>query len=150
MAPDAVLTAGHADDDVVAHDERRVGDAVPEGRVGDFLVPEHFAGLGVERDEVGVEGAHVDVGPAVDRDPAVVGAAAEDRGAELVAVAPELLVRSSGRTPSPCCTGVVTYMTPFWTIGVFSKEPRRSMPVWNIFRTVSRATLPALICLSVE
>jgi hypothetical protein len=41
-------------------------------------------------------------------------------------------------------------MTPFCTIGVFSKEPSRLMPVWKIFRGTSWATLPVLICLSVE
>ena len=93
VAPDAVLAAGDAHDDVVAHDQGRVGDAVPEGRVGHFLVPEDFAGLGVERYQVGVEGPHVDVGPSVNRDATVVRAAAEDRGPQLVGVAPELLVR---------------------------------------------------------
>ena len=72
MAADAVLAARDSDDHVVADDERGVGDAVAEGGIGHFLVPEDLAGLGVERHEVGVERAHVDVGAAVDANAAIV------------------------------------------------------------------------------
>jgi hypothetical protein len=46
--------------------------------------------------------------------------------------------------------GVVTYITPFWTIGVFSKEPSREMPVWKIFRTVNCDTFAGVMLFRVE
>ncbi len=90
VAADAVLTTRHADDDVVVDDQRRVRDAVAVRRVGDLDVPYNFARRRVQCDQTGVEGSHVHV-RAVDGDTAIVRAAAVDRGAELVLVAPELL-----------------------------------------------------------
>ena len=90
VAADAVLTARHADDHVVVDHQRRVRDAVAVGRVGDLDVPDDFARRRVEGDKTGVEGSHVHV-RAVDGDAAIVRAAAVDRGAELVLVAPQLL-----------------------------------------------------------
>ena len=69
-----------------------MGDAVPEGRVRDFLVPHDLAVLGVERDQVGIQRAHVEMGAAVDGEPAIVRPATEDRGAQLVLVPPDLLL----------------------------------------------------------
>ena len=46
--------------------------------------------------------------------------------------------------------GVVTYMTPLLTIGVFSKEPSLAMPVWKIIRGIRPDTFLAVICLSGE
>jgi hypothetical protein len=46
--------------------------------------------------------------------------------------------------------GVVTYMTPFWTIGVFSNEPSLEIPVWKIFRGTSWDTLAGVMSFKVE
>ena len=91
-APDAVFAPGDADDHVVADDEGSVGDAVPEGGIGDFLVPHDLAVFGAERDQVGIQRSHVQMGAAVNGHAAIVGAAAEDGGAQLVLVPPELLL----------------------------------------------------------
>ena len=93
VAADAVFAAGHSDDDVIADDERRVGDAVAIGGIGDFLVPENLAGLGIESDQVRVKGAHIEVGAAVNGHASIVRTATENRGAQLMLVAPEFLLR---------------------------------------------------------
>ncbi len=60
-------------------------------RIGDFLAPFHGAGLGVEGDQLGVEGREIDV-VAVGGDAAIVRAAAIGRDRpHLVRVGPELL-----------------------------------------------------------
>src|SRR5919107_2849219 len=46
--------------------------------------------------------------------------------------------------------GVVTYILPCDTIGVFSNEPSLEMPVWNIIRGISCPTFGVLIVLRVE
>jgi hypothetical protein len=92
VAPDSIFAAGNADDDIVADDEWRVGNAVARGGVGHFLVPQHLPVFRVERYQVGIEGPHVDVGSAVQSDAPIVRPAAIDRGAQLVLVPPELLV----------------------------------------------------------
>ena len=46
--------------------------------------------------------------------------------------------------------GVVTYMTPLVTIGVFSNEPSLVIPVWKIMRGMSWETFEALMVLRVE
>jgi len=90
MSTDPVLTARDADDHVVADDERGGAEAVAVGRVRDLDVPGYFSAHPIERDQMGVQGAHVDV-RAMDGHATIVGATAEDRGAELVLVAPDLL-----------------------------------------------------------
>ena len=46
--------------------------------------------------------------------------------------------------------GLVTYIVPSTTIGVFSNEPSLAVPVWNIMRGTRRLTLPVLIWVSVD
>src|SRR3954470_19691515 len=41
--------------------------------------------------------------------------------------------------------GVVTYMTPLLTSGVFSNEPSLAMPVWKTIRGTSRVTFAVVI-----
>jgi hypothetical protein len=91
MASDAVLATRHADDDVVVDHQRRVRDAVAVRRIGHLDIPYDFARRAIQGDQTGVEGSHVHV-RAVHTDAAIVRAAAVDRGAELVLVAPDLLV----------------------------------------------------------
>src|SRR5882724_6523909 len=46
--------------------------------------------------------------------------------------------------------GVVTYMMPLETIGVFSNDPSLAIPVWKIIRGTSCDTLAVEIVLSRE
>ena len=46
--------------------------------------------------------------------------------------------------------GVVTYMTPPVTRGVFSNEPSLEMPVWKILRGTSCDTLAGVMSFKVE
>ena len=46
--------------------------------------------------------------------------------------------------------GVVTYIMPAVTIGVFSNDPSLVIPVWKIIRSTSLDTLLVVIVLSVE
>ncbi len=84
-----VLGAAHADDHLVLDHERGEGDGVGQLRVGDGDVPDGLAVLRIDRDEVGVQRAHVQH-VAVNGDAAVVGAAAHPLvGRVRVAVLPE-------------------------------------------------------------
>ena len=69
-----------------------MGDAVTEGGIGDFLVPQDLAVLGVEGDQVGIQRSHVHMGAAVYGHPAIVRAATGDGAAQLVLVPPHLLL----------------------------------------------------------
>ena len=90
-AADAVLAAVGADQDLAVDGGRRHRLAVAELGIGDLGLPQQAAGLGVERDQLGIERRHVDL-VAVDGDAAVVGAAAIGRDrAHLVLVVPVLL-----------------------------------------------------------
>src|SRR5262249_710957 len=75
-AADAVLAAGHADDDLVLHDERRAGEAVALVGLCGRGVPSYPPGLRVERDDVGVERSHEEP-IAQSREAAVLRTAAE-------------------------------------------------------------------------
>src|SRR5215207_8988573 len=46
--------------------------------------------------------------------------------------------------------GVVTYILPSMTIGVFSNEPSLLVPVWNIILGTRRLTFAVVICASVD
>src|SRR3954452_24540408 len=46
--------------------------------------------------------------------------------------------------------GVVTYILPSITIGVFSNEPSLLVPVWNIILGTRRFTFVVVICVSVD
>jgi hypothetical protein len=46
--------------------------------------------------------------------------------------------------------GVVTYITPLLTMGVFSNEPSRAIPVWKTIRGTSLETFAVVIDFSVE
>ena len=87
---DAVLAAVGADEDFAVDGGRRHRLAVALLGIADLLRPDLAAGLGVERDQLGVEGANVDL-VLIDGDAAVVRAAA-DGGyrAELGLVMPNL------------------------------------------------------------
>ncbi len=90
-AANAVLAAVGADQHLAVDDRRRHRFRVALFRIGDLRFPQQLAGLGVERDELGVDRAHEQLA-AFDRDAAVVVAAADrDDRAELVLVVPEFL-----------------------------------------------------------
>ncbi len=90
-AADAVLAAVGADQHLAVDGDRRHRLRVAGFRVGDLRRPQHLAGLGVEREQLGVERSHVEP-VAHDGDAAVVRAAAEGRDrTHLVLVVPELL-----------------------------------------------------------
>src|SRR4029434_7898782 len=55
----AAIPARHADDDLVLEDERRVRDRVLVPGAGGLDVPEDPAGLGVDREQVRVDGPEV-------------------------------------------------------------------------------------------
>src|SRR5262249_3123859 len=74
-AADAVFAAVGADQDFALHGGRRHGLAVAELGVGDIGLPELVAGLGVERDQLGVERRQIDL-VLVHRDAAIVRTAA--------------------------------------------------------------------------
>ena len=57
-AANAVLAAGGADDHFVLHHERRERDGVAGVRIGHLGVPQRMAALGIDRDDVRVDGAH--------------------------------------------------------------------------------------------
>ncbi len=59
-AAHAGVAAGRAYDDGIFDDERRAGGAIGFGLVGVFNIPAQAAGAGVEREQVGVVGFHVD------------------------------------------------------------------------------------------
>jgi hypothetical protein len=59
-------------------------------------------------------------------------------------------VRAAVDTQAAVLYGVVTYMTPLVTMGVFSNEPSLAMPVWKTMRGTSCETLAVLIVLNVE
>ena len=85
---DAVLSARRADDHLVLHDQRRVGDRI--ALLGDRhgRVPLQFAGLGVDGDKVRIRGAQVQ-SVSQDREPAVDSSAARLRvGGGKVLVGP--------------------------------------------------------------
>ena len=87
MTANAVLSAGHAGDHVLAHDQRRHRDAVAPGGIRHFHLPLHFTVPGVEREHPAIEGPHEYVTPA-DRHSPVYRAAARDDGADLGLVPP--------------------------------------------------------------
>ena len=90
-APDPVFAAVRAEQDLSVHRGRRHGLAVSELRIRDVRLPSHGSGLGIERDELGVEGREIDH-VAIGGDAAIVRAAAIGRDrAEFVLVMPELL-----------------------------------------------------------
>ena len=78
----AEFAAGHPGDDVALHDQRSAGDRDAIGVVGNLRIPDHFAGLGVQRDDVRVDGAEVDVVTVEDAAP--VDHVAADDGQGLV------------------------------------------------------------------
>src|SRR5690606_3701169 len=87
---EAAVRAADADTPLPVEGERGHGEAVAVLGVGDLGVPHDLAGAAVECDEAGIERGDVDV-LAVDADAAVVGAAAEQRAAELGLELPDLL-----------------------------------------------------------
>ena len=88
-AADAVLAAGHADDHLVLDDERRQRQRVAGAGVGDAGLPDGPAADRVDRDELGVDGAH-EQRVAQNRHAAVDAPAAGARlGRRGVLVAPE-------------------------------------------------------------
>ena len=90
-AADAVFAAIGADQDFSVDDGRRHGLAVAERGLGDLHRPDRLAGLGVERDQLGVERGEIDL-VAIDRGAAIVGPAAIDRDRpHVVLVVPDLL-----------------------------------------------------------
>ena len=92
-AAHAVLAAVGADQHLAVDDRGRHRFRIALLRIGDLRFPQQLAGLGVERDELGVDRAHEQLA-ALDRDAAVVVAAADgDDRPQLVLVVPELLAR---------------------------------------------------------
>src|SRR5262249_12500739 len=90
-AANAVLAAIGADQDLAVDGGRRHGLAIAERGIGEVDLPRDASGLGVERHELGVERAEIDL-VAIDRDAAVVGAAAIGRDwTHSVLVVPVLL-----------------------------------------------------------
>ena len=90
-AADAVFAAVGADQNLVLDHGRRHRLAVAELGIGDVGHPDHFAGLGVQRDQLGIEGGEIDL-VVENLDAAIVGAAAKGRDrSHLVSVVPELL-----------------------------------------------------------
>ena len=90
-AADAVFAAVGADQDLALDGGRRHRLAIALLGIGDLFRPDPLAGLGVERDQLGVERGDIDL-VAVDRDAAIVGAAAIGRDRpHLVLVMPHLL-----------------------------------------------------------
>ena len=90
-AADAVFAAVGADQDFAVDGGRRHRLAVALLGIGELLLPDDSAGLGVERDQLGVERADIDL-VVIDGDAAIVGAAAEGRDrAELGLEVPDLL-----------------------------------------------------------
>ena len=75
-AADRELAAGDADDDLVLDDERRAGAGVAGLVIGHLHVPDHLAGLHIERHEVGIERGHEEP-VAVDSEAAIHEAAAD-------------------------------------------------------------------------
>ena len=90
-AANAVFAAVGADQNEALDRGRRHRLGIALLGIGDLLGPLHRAGLGVQRDELRVERGEIDV-VAVDRDAAIVGAAAIGRDrTHLVLVFPHLL-----------------------------------------------------------
>ena len=90
-AADTVLAAVGADQHLAVDDDRRHRFRISFVGIGDLLFPHQPAGLGVERDQLRIERAHVEH-VAQHRDAAVVGAAAERRDRpHLVLVVPVFL-----------------------------------------------------------
>ena len=75
---DAVFAARRPDDHLVLDDERRQRERVTRLRLGDRLVPDRLAGLGIDRDQMAVDRSH-EQRVAEDREPAVDAAAADAR-----------------------------------------------------------------------
>lgn len=89
-AADAVFATIGSDQDLVVDDGRRHRLAVAEFGIGDVGAPDHVAGLGIQRDQLGVERGKVD---AITQhlDAAIVWTAAIDGDrSHLVIVVPEL------------------------------------------------------------
>jgi len=57
IAADAIFSARNSDNHFVVNDERRVGHGLAELRIAVGCGPEHFAGLGVERVQLGIQRA---------------------------------------------------------------------------------------------
>ena len=92
-AADAVFAAVGAEQDQALDGGRRHRFGIALLGIGDVLRPFDFAGLGVERDQLGVERRNIDL-VAIDRDAAIVRAAAIGRDrTHLVLVFPHLLAR---------------------------------------------------------
>src|SRR2546428_11097987 len=93
-APDAVLAAAHAYDDLVLDDQRRVRNRVPGFGTRHLGLPDGTAGFPVDRDQLRVEGTH-EQGVAKDPQPTITGAATDDAIlGRRIAIEPE---RSTGR-----------------------------------------------------
>ena len=93
-APDAVLAAAHANDDLVLDDQRRVRNRVPGFGTRHLGLPDGTAGFPVDRDQLRVEGTH-EQGVAKDPQPTIIGAATDDAIlGRCIAIDPE---RSTGR-----------------------------------------------------
>ena len=97
LADHAELVTGAAVDDqhlaglAVFDDGRRAGHGVAGGVIAEFLVPDHLAGVLVQRHDAGVEGAEVDL-VAIDGGAAVDHVAARaDVVGKAVAVGPQAL-----------------------------------------------------------
>ena len=89
-AADAVFAAIRADQHLALDDRRRHRFRVTLFRIGDLRFPKQIPGLGVERNELGVDRAHVQLA-AFDGDTAIVVAAAHgDDRSQLVLVVPVL------------------------------------------------------------
>ena len=92
-AADAIFAAANADDDLSPDGGRGHRLAISGLRVGDRLAPDEPARFRVERDELGVQCADIDL-VIVDRDAAIFGAAAIGRDwTHPVLVFPELFAR---------------------------------------------------------
>ena len=87
----AILAAIGADENLAVHRGRRHRLAVAERGIGDLGLPGHLAGLGVQRDQLGIERRQIHL-VAGHRDTAVVGTAAIDRQrSQLLRIVPDLL-----------------------------------------------------------
>ena len=92
-AADAIFAAIRADQDLAVHGSRRHRLAVAKCGIGDLGLPDHAAGFGIERDQLGIERCQIDL-VVINGHAAVVGAAAIGRDrTHGVLVVPILLAR---------------------------------------------------------
>ena len=92
VAADAELAARGADHDLALRDQRRQGEVVTVLVVVDGRVPHHLAGLGIERDHVGIDGADVHA-VLPERHAPVGGMELEQVLRQILLVAPEQVAR---------------------------------------------------------